>query len=381
VRSVRVLEDLAEAESLVPEWDALAVACSLPLCAPGWMLAWWRHLAPPASELRIVAVRDGAELIALAPWFVQVDRRGRVDVRFLGAELSDRVDVLCVEGREPEVTRALRSALSRFEPAPDLIAFEAVPAASLWTRRLASGWDGRRRFARYRNSVIAAPTVTLPAGPPEAWLAGRSRNLRGQMGRMRRRLEKQGGAVRQIAEPAQVPHAVSAMLALHAERWEGRGSSGLVRAGMAEHLGEAAAALGADRLRLWAAEIDGEPISVQLFIAAGSEVKYWNGGWSEAHADLKPSMLTILAALEDAIARGQRRLDLGAGTHAYKLRFADGESALTWGGLVCRNRRWPLTRAELTPKVMRYRVKLLVERLPAPIAERLGSAVRARRGT
>ncbi len=188
--SATVIDDPAGAQSLAAEWDALAVARSLPLCAPGWMLPWWQHLAPPASELRIIAVRDGAELVALAPWFVQIGAGGRTDVRFLGAELSDRVDVLCAGGREREVAGTLRRTLARLRPRPDLIAFEAVPVGSHWTRWLAGGWEGRTQFGRYRNSAYPAPAVTLPAGPPEAWLSGRSRNFRGQMGRLRRRLEQ-----------------------------------------------------------------------------------------------------------------------------------------------------------------------------------------------
>ena len=149
---------------------------------------------------------------------------------------------------------------------------------------------------------------------------------------------------------------------------------------MREWLGEAAAAMGPDRLRLWAAEVEGELISVQLFQAAGGEVKYWNGGWLEEHADVKPTMLTILAAIEDAIARGERRLDLGAGTHDYKLRFADGEDPLAWGGLIVRNRRWPRTRAELAPRVLRFRAKRLVRSLPEPLTRRVEDAARGRGG-
>ncbi|MCW3020439.1 MAG: cellulose biosynthesis (CelD)-like protein, partial [Solirubrobacterales bacterium] len=136
---------------------------------------------------------------------------------------------------------------------------------------------------------------------------------------------------------------------------------------------------GAERLRLWAAEVDGELISVQLFHAVGGQIKYWNGGWMEEHADVKPTMLTILAALEDGIARGEHGLDLGAGTHPYKMRFADGDDPLTWGGLIVRNGRWPRTRAELAPRVLRYRAKRAVLALPAPVTERIEAAVSTRR--
>jgi CelD/BcsL family acetyltransferase involved in cellulose biosynthesis len=375
-----VIEDLAAAEALSPAWDELARSASLPLCAPGWMLSWWRHMAPAGSELRILAVRDGERLLALAPWFAGRGPRGRVDMRFLGAEISDRVDVLCTHGVEREAAVALRGAIGALRPRPDLIAFEAVPASSRWERRLASGAAGRTRLARYRNSALPAPTVTLPReGGFEAWMAGRSGNFRSQMRRMRRRLESRGGAVRMLREPAEVREGLEAMMALHRGRWSGRGESGLAREGVPGLLAGAAAALGPERLRLWVAEVDGEPISAQLFIAAGEELKYWNGGWSEAHADLKPSMLTILAAIEDAIGRGEQRLDLGVGTHEYKLRFADSEDTLTWGGLIRRNRRWPATRAELAPRVLRYRAKLAVQALPEPLSDRLAAAVRMRR--
>jgi CelD/BcsL family acetyltransferase involved in cellulose biosynthesis len=369
-----VVEDPDAAEALAPAWDELAVSCALPLCAPGWMLPWWSRLKPPDSSLRIFAVREGGELIGLAPWFMQTSQSGRRDLRFLGAEFSDRVDVLCRPGREREVASELRGAIARLRPGPDLIAFEATPAASRWTKEIAGGTAGRALLARYRNSLIAAPTVTLPqgaAGKPDSWLAGRSSNFRSQMRRMRRRLEGQGGRVRQITGADEVGLALDALLRMHTARWEERAPSHLTHAGVPEFLHQAAAALGPDRLRLWAAEIEGELISVQLFQAAGGEIKYWNGGWMEEHAAVKPTMLTILAALEDGIARGERRLDLGAGTHPYKLRFADGDDPLAWGGLIVRNARWPRTRAELMPRVLRYRAKQAVQALPEPLRERL----------
>jgi CelD/BcsL family acetyltransferase involved in cellulose biosynthesis len=377
---LQLIEDLDAAEQIAPAWDELARSCALPLCAPGWMLAWWRNVAPPGSLLRIAAVHDDAgELIGVAPWFAGTGPHGRMDVRFLGAELSDRVDVLCRPGCEREVAGALRSALREMQPRPDLVAFEAVPAASRWTRRLAEGARGRLTFAPYRNSTYPAPAVTLPEGPPGSWLAGRSSNFRSQMGRMRRRLESRGGAVRALHNPDEVQSALGSLLALHAARWRGRSEdSNLLRDGVAGLLAAAAAALGPERLRLFAVDVGGELVSVQLFLAAGGEVKYWNGGWSEEHADVKPSMLTILAALEDAIARGERRLDLGVGTHEYKLRFADSEDMLTWGGVIVRNRRWARTRAELAPRVLRYRAKRLVAALPRPAAERVEAALRSR---
>jgi CelD/BcsL family acetyltransferase involved in cellulose biosynthesis len=376
--SVDVVDDLDAAWALAPEWDELVVERAIPHCAPGWMLTWWETLAPPRSELRVLAIREGAALVALAPWFVQRGVHARVDVRFLGAGKSDRVDILCRPGREHEVEEPLRRAILAVRPSPDLVAFEAVPIGSSWRTRLAGGPAGRLRLSAYRNSVIPAPTVSLPGtgADPESWLAGRSSNFRSQMRRMRRRLQERGGRLRQIVDPGELGPAVDRLLELHAARWENRAPSHLLVPGVRELLVGAATALGPERLRLWVAEISGELISAQLFIAAGTEVKYWNGGWMEEHADLKPTMLTILAALEDGIARGQRRLDLGAGTHPYKMRFADGVDPLTWGGVIVRNGRFLRTRAEFVRLIARYRAKRFVQGLPEGIRGRIERRVR-----
>jgi CelD/BcsL family acetyltransferase involved in cellulose biosynthesis len=374
---VEVIDGLAGAEAIASSWDELAVECSLPMCAPGWGLAWWRNVAPTDSELCIHAVRDGSRLLALAPWFMQTGAGGRVDMRFLGAELSDRVDVLCLPGREDDAAGALAGSLARLPRTPDLVAFEAVQLASDWPRRLAARAESGRRARFYLSSTRPTPVVELPACTPEEWFKGRSRNFRSEMGRLRRRLEREGGAVRRIDDADERGDAIGVMLALHARRWEDRAPSNLTRPGIDRLLRDAASALGPERLRLWAAELDGRLISVQLLLAAGGEVKYWNGGWSEDHAALKPSMLTILAALEEALSHQERRLDLGAGRHPYKLRFANAEDGLFWGAMVMGTPRWLRTSAEVAPSAARHRAKELVRGLPAPLAGRLEAAAKA----
>ncbi len=175
-------------------------------------------MAPEESELRIVAVRDGETLVALAPWFAGRGPRGRVDVRFLGAaDLRPRGRPVPAGHASARRRTAIRGAISSMRPRPDLIAFEAVPESSRWTRRLlASGAAGRARLARYRNSALPAPSVTLPEeGGFEGWMAGRSANFRSQMRRMRRKLESGGGAVRMLREPGEVADGLAALLALH----------------------------------------------------------------------------------------------------------------------------------------------------------------------
>jgi CelD/BcsL family acetyltransferase involved in cellulose biosynthesis len=91
-------------------------------------------------------------------------------------------------------------------------------------------------------------------------------------------------------------------------------------------------------------------------------------------------MQTIVAALGDAIERGERRMDMGVGLQSYKLRFADTQDRLTWGGVIVRNRRWPVTRAELAPLVLRYRAKQLIRSLPDEASTRVEALLRRSSG-
>ena len=44
-----------------------------PFGASAWNLAWWRHAAPAAAELRVVVVRDDAGIVGIAPLYARRD--------------------------------------------------------------------------------------------------------------------------------------------------------------------------------------------------------------------------------------------------------------------------------------------------------------------
>lgn len=330
-------------------WDKLSVECRRPLTAPGWMLSWWRNSAPDGAGLRVVVVEDGDEVIGLGPYYS--DARGRRDYRMLGSGLYQRIEPLATPGREPEVADAIAKTLLAADPKPLVISLEGTPRSSPWPKLL------KRRLgplgaASYMTSLQEAPVVTLE-GDFDSWLASKSSNFRSQMKRARKKIEKEGGAVR-MSGADEVEADIAAFLRLHEGRWEGRGESAILLSGMEAMLRDAARALlPSGRFRLWMADLDGKPISAQMFVAAGGEVAYWNGGFDEEYGQYKPAMVAIFAAIEHAFGEGDDRLDLGGGAQDYKLRFADSSDGLRWGGLIPRGPRWPVTRAQLLPDAAR----------------------------
>jgi len=352
-------------EPLSTAWDELAVVCDRPQMAPGFVLPWWRHIAPPDAQPRLVAVRDGEQLIGIAPFYVDPSaRRARIDYRLPGIELCSGMAPLALRGREWDVAAAIGATLARATPQPSLIALEGLPTGTPWAAALRERWPGSRRPTLRQYHQHGCPLVTLHESSFDAWLAGKSSNFRGQMRRLRRGFAAAGGTTRLSAEDT-LEKDVAAFARLHGERWEGRGQSDLVRLGaqlpaMLEDMGRALLPSGRFRLRML--ELDGEAISAQLFLAAGDTVIYLNGGWDERHAKLKPSMLGLLDTVEETFATGERRINLGAGEQAYKQRFADSSEPVGWSVLIPPGRRRMLTLAHTAPMRMRYTVRTAAKR-------------------
>lgn len=374
--AAELVTDLASLEALQSEWDAIAVAREAPLMAPSVVLSWWRHLAPSGAMPRSVAVREAGRLIGVAPFYVRTGA-SRIDYRLPGIELAARLTPLALPGHDQEVAAATAQTLATAVPTPDLIALEGAPLASTWAAALRDNWPSRTRPLMRRYLVHGAPTISLGHPSYEDWLATKSANFRSQMRRAQRDFLAAGGTVR-VSGHERMPADLDVFFRLHAARWRDRADSSIVRyrsalLGMLQEIASGDPA--GQRLRLWVLETDGEPISTQLFIAAGGEVAYVNGGWAERSARLRPAMLGILYAIEDAFARGERRMDLGAGEQHYKRRLADGDDPVAWTILIPPGRRQAVTCARVAPMLASHLLRDAVKRtLPPGQLDRLRAA-------
>jgi CelD/BcsL family acetyltransferase involved in cellulose biosynthesis len=374
VRQTRALlvSDERDLQPHLQAWSELAAVRERPFCQPEWMLAWWRNAAPEGSQLRTVLVLDGERLIGIAPYFAGRGRAGRTDYRLLASGVSHPLDVLAVPGHEDEVAAAVARTLAAARPKPTLVTFEGLDEDSAWPAALRSAWPARVRPRPYRTSRMTTPLLALPQVDYETWMAGKSSNFRHQMRRLRRKFAAAGGVTYVATGREAVERSARAFAELHDARWEERGGSNLRRDETARMLSEAGLALGPDRLRLWTAELDGDLVAVQVFLATGGEVAYWNSGWDERHGSLKPAMVGILAAIEDALQRGERRINFGAGEQPYKLRFADDTSVgVTWTGMFPVDRRYAATRVQLAPRQLEWWARRRVRALPPERRERL----------
>ena len=100
---------------------------------------------------------------------------------------------------------------------------------------------------------------------------------------------------------------------------------------------------------------------------------YWLGGFDDDWAEYSPGSQSVLDAVDDALARGDSRIDLGAGEQPYKRRLATGGDELVWTVLV--HGRGRSLGVGLGVAAGRAR-EAVGERLPAGVRHRLGRLLR-----
>jgi CelD/BcsL family acetyltransferase involved in cellulose biosynthesis len=345
-----VLDSVEAVEPTVVDWDRLAAAANLPYCAPAWGLAWFSHAAPEGAVLRVVAVREDDRMVGLGPFYAAPWRAGLWTWSLLGTEIASRIEPLAAPGARDAVAGALAEAIATGRPAPARVDLNGLPADSPWAEALKGAWPGRRPF-HYREPPTPAPVVPLEGGDLDGWLGTRSSNFRQQMRRSRRKLEKDGFAFRTATTPEEVDRDLAAFQRLHNARWDDRGGSAALTPGTDRMLAEAARRLLPERrFQLISLERDGQVVNSQLFLAAGNEISYWNGGFDDDFASYKPSIVGLVEAVRSSLDQGYERFDLGPGAQEYKNRFTDQQDEVVWQTLIPPGRTYARARALFGPR-------------------------------
>lgn len=297
-------------------WDEVVAASRLrsPFLTWAWQREWVRAFAE-GCRLEIRAVVDPADrLLAVLPLH-------EIEPGLLrlvgGADVSDYLDLIAVQGREEEAWTALLQARAAERAVWRL---HAVPAASPTVTALPAL---AAACALVASSEVEerCPVLTLP-GSWEAYLETLPGKHRHEMMRKLRRFEREQPEARvtQVSAPAEVAARLGDFLALHR----------LSRAGKAKFMDErmerffrAAIPALAERqaVRLWLLETPAGPIASFICLEGDDCVGLYNSGFDPARAALSPGLVLLTHLIRDAIARGRRRFDFLRGEERYKYEF------------------------------------------------------------
>lgn len=311
-------------EDLAGAWRRLAEDRDNPFLTPEWFAAWIE--ANPGEEPFAIAWRVGGELRGVLP----LVRAGRA-LRFAGARRGDWFTPACRVEDEEAMGFAVAALLKGLGGGWEL-RFDRIDRESAWPRALwEAGGSGVGPTKPRRTDVL--PYVAFEEGGYEAYLAGRSRNFRSQLGRRRRKLEREHElSFRMTGDASELEADLDTFFALHDERWDDRGGSSsddeTVRAFQRRF---AAAALERGWLRLWLAEADGAPRAAWYGWRVGDRYCYSLSGLSKEYEPFALGTVLLAHTIEQAAAEGAPIYDLMWGEEGYKERFETGRrDAATW---------------------------------------------------
>ncbi len=285
-----------------------------------WLHTWWEHCAGP-RRLALLAVRDGRDLIALAPLAVRPPQSSRLSfssrLEFLGtgAVGSDYLDLIVRGGEEERALEALEEALEQADAAIDF----AQTRASALAGRLAQALQHRGWWLR-RSVTNACPFIPLSGHTWTSYLQGLGASHRANFNRRARALARAHDVTFEAAgtEPERC-RAFQALVALHNARRAELGSDAFDRPGrIAFHDRFSALALEQGWLRLFLLSLDGQPVASLYGLRYRDVFSFYQSGFDPARARLSVGLVTMGWSIRQAIDEGASEFDFLHGEESYK---------------------------------------------------------------
>jgi CelD/BcsL family acetyltransferase involved in cellulose biosynthesis len=320
--SVHSYYDASGFETLAREWNDLLhrSAADTIFLTLEYQRTWWRCLCE--GELLILAVRDGAELIGIAPLFATTSPQGQRALATVGCvEVSDYLDFIVAQGRAREVYAALVDFLTSpraldwnlldlcniHQDSPTLTVLPALAEGRGWIVSMA------------RDDVC--PLVRLP-GTWEEYLRMLDGKQRREIRRKLRRASGQAALNWYIVGPQHdLQAAVEDFLDLMAASSPDKAAFLTPR--MRDFFRQLAqVAYDAGWLRLVFLEVEGQKAAAYFNFVYNNRVLVYNSGldW-QAFPKFGAGIVLTAFCIRHAIAHGHEAFDFMQGSERYKYQF------------------------------------------------------------
>ncbi len=267
---------------------------------PEWVAAWFEIFRDDFEPSIRYVVHDG-RLVALIP--LMTDAVG--SLRFVGDGVGD-VFAPVIAPDAPHGTLDALIGTLRTHPGKLLI-LTNVELGAAWRQTLQQDLG----LARLADRQTTLPYLTLEGLDWAGFLATRSANLRSQLGRKARTLERLHTVDSRMSELAsEVPVDLATFFDLHDRRWAPRGGSGLSSSRTRDFLTSLALrALNQGWLRLWTLEVDGEAAAALLGWRVGVRYSYYLAGFDPEFSDRSVGLLLLAHTIQSAIDEGASEYD------------------------------------------------------------------------
>jgi CelD/BcsL family acetyltransferase involved in cellulose biosynthesis len=328
--TVQQIEDATAFAALRPHWNELlrASASDNPFLTWEWLYTWWNQLRE-SSALRLIVVRSGDELMAIAPlrlatnpwpWFSRLEFLGT------GYAGSDYLDLIVRRGLELESITALAQ---YFKAQPLSLSFNHLPPSSLAARlaaRLATdGW------ASSKADDGTCPIIPLAGHTFDSYLATLGSSHRANVRRRIKALGQQFDTrFDRVTTDAERREALSALAVWSERRWKDCGGSTAfmtpaVRA-FQDRVTERALEQG--WLLMYVLRLNGKAAAVMYGFNYGGRFYFYQHGFDDRYKAQSLGLVLMGLTIRAVIDEGVREFDMLWGVEPYKFLWARERCAL-----------------------------------------------------
>jgi CelD/BcsL family acetyltransferase involved in cellulose biosynthesis len=317
---VECIDNFRALTALGPQWNELlrSSAADGPFLTWEWLHAWWKHLHGGAA-LKVVTVRDGAELIAIAPFMVNagaVPWFSRLEFLGTGHVGSDFLDVIARIGRETDSIRALARFLTTQSMTLRLDHLPVVSLGAQLAERLASeGW-----VASVEPGGVC-PIIPLAGHTWDSYLATLGSAHRANVRRRLRALDhKYRIRFEEVTSESQRRDALAALEAFHERRFlaDGGSTAFLTPALCAFQDDATRHFLARGWLRMYVLSLNDAPAAVMYGFFYNQQFSFYQHGFDEQYARDSVGLVLMALTIRTTIDEGAHAFDLLWGTEPYK---------------------------------------------------------------
>ncbi len=320
--SVQCVQDSWGFTALRPKWNELLRASDAdnPFLTWDWLHTWWVHVGGSAG-LHLLVVRDGEELVAIAPmrrvtsplsWFARLE--------FLGTGLagSDYLDLIVRRGHEDQSLAAIARYVEGQRVA---LRFDHLPPSSLGARLAA-----RLTASTWTGSPVddgTCPVIPLEGHTFDSYLGTLGSSHRANV---RRRLKALGQkfdvAFDLVTTDAERVQMLALLAELHERRFKERGTAFATPEVRAFQDEVTRRLLQRGWLRMYVLRLDGNPVAVMYGFHYGGRFYFYQHGFDDQYKDHSIGLVLMAMTIRAAIAEGAREFDMLWGVEAYKFLWA-----------------------------------------------------------
>jgi CelD/BcsL family acetyltransferase involved in cellulose biosynthesis len=307
------------------EWNHLLINSTVntPFIRYGYQHAWWQHKGGgewPKAELRIIAAREGGELLGIAPLFIG-EKAGENEIHFVGSiEISDYLDFIVQPQNSEEfitgVFTLIKEEKARF---PGNINLFNIPENSP-SLPVIKKIGGNGDWAVEIESAYHTPVIPL-SEDWDTYLAGIKKKQRHEIRRKLRRASSSDDEVSWYitTEKNGLSQDITDFIQLmEVDKEKERFLTGEMRKQMSEII---LWAFDEEILQLSFLTINGEKAAGYLCFDYMNRIWVYNSGFNPEYQYYSPGWVLLSYLIQHAIKTGKTHFDFMRGEESYKYRF------------------------------------------------------------